>query len=103
MHPLIESIKTIAIEPVINLIESSKHILNHNLLTNNRDFAPFRKMALVQTFVDDLSGVCNILKEHPNPKGRSLDLEYDIRHILDLLLLEGWEKEPALKFFFDKL
>ena len=102
MHTLLESMKTLAMEPIINLIESSKHLLNHNLVkTKPRDFPLFRKMALISKFGEDLTGVCHILKEYPNPKGQSLKLPYDIRHILDLLLLEGWEKDPVLKFYLD--
>ena len=60
-------------------------------------------MALITKFSDDLTGVCRILKEYPNHKGNTLKQPYDIRHMLDLLLIDGWEKEPVLKFYFDKL
>ena len=30
-------------------------------------------------------------------------MEYDIRHILDLLDLDGWQLDPALKFYFSPM
>ena len=102
MHPILESMKNLAMEPIMNMIESSKHLLNQSLIKKKQqDFPLFRKMALIQKFADDLTGICHILKEYPNHKGNTLKQSYDIRHILDLLLIEGWEKEPVLKFYFD--
>jgi len=58
---------------------------------------------LVDKFVEHLSAVCRILKGFANPKGQILDLEYDIRHIMDLLDLDGWQQHPALKFYFSPM
>ena len=44
------------------------------------------------------------MKAFPNPEGKTLDEEYDIRHILELLYeLENWEEVPPFKFYLDPL
>ena len=100
MHQVLENMKNLAMEPVINTIESSKHLFNQNLIKKTT-IPQFRKMALITKFADDLTGVCHILKEYPNHKGNTLKQPYDMRHLLDMLLIENWEKEPVLKFYFD--
>ena len=32
MHPILESMKNLAMEPIMNMIESSKHLLNQSLI-----------------------------------------------------------------------
>ena len=68
-----------------------------------REFPEFRKKALYEKFIEHLSGVCKILKAFPNLEGKTLDEEYDIRHILELLDLEDWEDSPPFKFYLDPL
>lgn len=44
------------------------------------------------------------MKAFPNPEGKTLDEEYDIRHILELLFdLENWDEKPPFKFYLDPL
>ena len=48
MHQLLDNMKILAIEPIVNLIESSKHLVNQNFIKKKQhDFPHFRKMALI--------------------------------------------------------
>lgn len=68
-----------------------------------REFPEFRKKALMEKFIEHMTGVCRILKAFPNLEGKTLDEEYDIRHILELLDLENWDEKPCFKFYLDPL
>lgn len=46
--------------------------------------------------------MCRILSAFPNPEGKTLDQEYDIKHILDMLFeIENWDMVPPFKFYFE--
>ena len=68
-----------------------------------RDFTEFRKKSIYEQFIVNLTGVCHILKKFPNIEGKTLDEEYDIRHLLELLDLGDWEEHPPFKFYIDPL
>ena len=90
-------------EPLTDLMEASVNLQNFRTLALKNPFPEFRKKALEEKFIEHLSGVCKILKGFPNDEKRTLDEEYDIRHILELLALEDWKEKPAFKFYLDPL
>ena len=103
-NPLLAAIHTKAMQPVVDLMEASVNLQNFRTLSLTREFPEFRKKALTEKFIEHLTGVCKILKAFPNPEGKTLDEEYDIRHILELLFdLENWDEKPPFKFYLDPL
>ena len=89
-NPLLADIHKKAMQPLSDLMESSYNLENFRNLSKTREFPEFRKKALTEKFIEHLTGVCRILKAFPNPEGKTLDEEYDIRHTLELLDIEGW-------------
>lgn len=102
-NPLLAAIHAQSMKPLTDLMEASVNLQNFRTLSLNQTFPEFRKKALEEKFVEFLSGVCKILKAFPNAEGKTLDEEYDIRHILDLLAIERWEEIPPFKHYLDPL
>jgi hypothetical protein len=86
-NPYLADIHKRAMEPVINLMEASVNLQNFRKLCKTRDLPEFRKKALEEKFVEHLTEVCRILKGFPNQDKKTLDQEYDIAHILELLAI----------------
>lgn len=102
-NPVLAKIHEIAMKPVIDLTEASFNLMNFRKLSITREFPEFRKKALTEKFIEHLSGVCKIIKAFPNPEGKTLDEEYDIRHILELLDLPDWKDHPPFRFYLNPL
>ena len=89
-------------QPALDLTEASVNLQNFRKLSKTRDFPDFRKKALTEKFILHLSYVCRILKAFPNPDKKTLDEEYDIKHILEILFeIESWDQIPPFKFYFE--
>jgi len=101
-NPYLSDIHKKAMQPVLDLMEASVNLQNFRKLSKTREFPEFRKKALTEKFILHLTDVCRILKAFPNLEGKTLDQEYDIKHIVDLLFeIENWEQIPPFKFYFD--
>ena len=98
-NPALADIHKKAMQPVTDLTEASVNLQNFRTLSQKREFPEFRKKALTEKFIEFLTGVCRILKAFPNADGKTLDQEYDIRHIIELLDLEDWEECPPFRFY----
>lgn len=77
-------------QPVTDLCESGVNLDNFYRLNAKKAFPEFRKKALCEKFIEYLSNVCRILRAFANLEGKTLDEEYDIRHILELLETPNW-------------
>ena len=101
-NPVLAAIHVKAMQPVTDLMESSVNLQNFRQLSLHREFPEFRKKALTEKFIEHLTAVCHILKAFPNSEGKTLDEEYDIRHIIELLYdIENWDEYPPFKFYLD--
>jgi hypothetical protein len=101
-NPFIADIHRKAMQPALDLTEASVNLQNFRKLSKTRDFPDFRKKALTEKFILHLSDVCRILKAFPNPDKKTLDEEYDIKHILEILFeIESWDQIPPFKFYFE--
>lgn len=102
-NPALSAIQAKAMQPVLDIMDASFNLQNFRNLSITREFPEFRKKALTEKFIEHLTTVCKILKAFPNKAGLTLDEEYDIRHILELLAIENWEEKPPFKFYLDPL
>ena len=112
-NPALAKIHTEAMQPVVDLYTACVNLDNfHRLRVKGREFPEFRKKALTEKFVHHLKIVCDILKVYPDPNqkppgeespGKTLDQEYDIAHIVELLELENWENIPPFAFYLEPM
>lgn len=102
-NPQLAKIHLDAMMPVVDLMESSFNYVNFYKLQKQKNYPDFRGKALTEKFVEHLEKVCQILKGFPNKDGKTLDEEYDVAHIIDLLRIENWKECPPLKFYLDPL
>ena len=72
-------------QPTLDLCEASFNLQNFRVLNEKRPFPEFRKKALTEKFIEYLTAVCKILNAFPYAEGKTLDEEYDIRHIIEIL------------------
>ncbi len=101
-NPFLADLQRKAMQPVTDLTEASYNLANFRRLSVNKEFPEFRKKALTEKFILHLTDVCRILKAFPNEEKKTLDEEYDIKHILDILYeIEGWKDIPPFRFYFD--
>ena len=100
-NPLLADIHKKAMQPTVDLCEASFNLQNFRILNEKRPFPEFRKKALTEKFIEYLTAVCKILNAFPYAEGKTLDEEYDIRHIIEILFeVEGWQDCPPLAFYF---
>jgi hypothetical protein len=99
-NPVLAKIHLEAMTPVVDLMDASVNLQNFRTLSKTRSFPEFRKKALYEKFIEHLTRVCDIIKAFPTKEGKTLDQEYDIRHILEILDTEGWEDIPPFRFYF---
>ena len=102
-NPSLSDIHKKAMQPVTDLMEASVNLQNFRVLAAKREYPEFRKKALVDKFIEYSSVVCKIVKGFPNSEKKTLDEDYDIRHILELLELEAWDECPPFKFYLDPM
>lgn len=103
-NPYLSEIHKKSMQPVVDLWEASVNLQNFRKLSKTREFPEFRKKALTEKFVMHLTEVCRILKAFPNLEDNTLNQEYDIQHILDILFeIENWDQCPPFKFYFDPM
>ena len=90
-------------QPTIDLCEASFNLQNFRTLNEKRPFPEFRKKALTEKFIEYLTAVCKILTAFPYDvqEGKTLNEEYDIRHIIEILFeVNDWKDCPPLAFYF---
>ena len=103
-NPFLLDIQKKAGQPLYDLIDASYNLQNYRNLVKTHSIPEFRKRALYDKFIEHMTGICKIFKAFANPDSKkTLDEEYDIAHLLEILDIEDWEKEPCLKFYFDPL
>ena len=98
-NPQIADIHKKAMQPVVDLMESTWNLDNYKKLDRTRHFPEFRGRALTEKFIEHMTKVCDILKGFPNKDKKTLDEEYDVRHMLEILDIPGWRDSPPLEFF----
>ena len=101
-NPFLADIHKRAMQPVVDLTESSANLQNFRNLSQKREYPEFRKKALVEKFIEHMENVCKILRAFPNKDGKTLDQEYNIRHIMELLDLE-WQSVPPFAFYMNPM
>ena len=86
-NPGLADIHKRAMQPTIDLCEASFNLQNFRVLNEKRPFPEFRKKALTEKFIEYLTAVCKILTAFPYDvqEGKTLNEEYDIRHIIEIL------------------
>jgi len=72
-NPLLAAIQHKAMQPVVDLMESSTNLYNFRILAKKREIPDFRKKALVEKFIEHLSKVCKILEAFKNKEDKTLD------------------------------
>lgn len=92
-----------AMQPTIDLTEANYNLYHFRKLSETREFPEFRKKALVEKYIDHMTKVCCILKAFPNKDTKTLDQEYDIRHIIEILDLPGWKDCPPFAFYLNPM
>ena len=103
-NPLLADIHKKAMQPTVDLCESSFNLQNFRVLNEKRPFPEFRKKALTEKFIEYLTAVCKILNAFPYAEGKTLDEEYDIRHIIEILFeVPDWQNCPPLQFYFSPM
>ena len=103
-NPLLAEIHKSCMQPTLDLCEASFNLQNFRILNEKRPFPEFRKKALTEKFIEYMTAVCKILNAFPYAEGKTLDEEYDIRHILDLLFeVDDWQNIPPLAYYFSPL
>ena len=103
-NPTLAAIHKEAMQPTVDLCEASFNLQNFRVLNEKRPFPEFRKKALTEKFIEYLTAVCKILHAFPYAEGKTLDEEYDIRHIIELLFeVKDWKDCPPLAFYFHPL
>jgi len=102
-NPQLAKIHLESMTPVVELMESSFNLMNFYKLAKAKNYPDFRKKAVTEKFVEHLEKVCLIIKGFPNKDQKTLDYEYDVAHIIELLQIENWQECPPFKFYLDPL
>ena len=96
-------IHTEAMQPVTDLCKSGVDLDNFYKMAAKKPVPDFRKKALTAKFIEYCSNVCRILRGWNNLEGKTLDKEYDIAHILELLETPNWRDIPPFRFYIEPL
>ena len=102
-NPFLADIHKKSMQPVTDLMEASVNLQNFRILDAKKPFPEFRKKALTEKFTEHLTKVCDILKGFPNADAKTLDQEYDVRHILELLDIPNWQDIPPFNYYITPL
>lgn len=105
VNPQLVDIHKKAGQPLQDFAEASYNLQNyHTQVSKGHSYPEFRKKALYDKFIEHMTGICKIFKAFANPDTKlTLDEEYDIKHLLEILDIEDWENEPCFRFYFTPL
>lgn len=108
-NPGLADIHKKAMFPIVELTNSGYNLKNFRKLDQGGKMPDFRKKALTEKFINDLTAICTTLTLYApiDPKtakpGNTLDDPFDIKHIIDMLEIEKWEECPPIAFYFTPL
>ena len=98
-HPDVQAIIDIAIEPILNILDSNENFHKiEELIKKGHSIPDFRYNALEDKFCENMETICTILKEHGNLKDT-----FAIKRMLNLLKLDNWEDTVPMAFYLNPL
>ena len=102
-NPILGKIQNDSMQPVTDLCEAGVNLYNFNKLNPVKNYPEFRKKAIYDKFIEHMTKVCDILRGFSHKDGPTLDQEYDIRHIIEMLEIPGWPECPPLAYYLNPL
>ena len=98
-NPELVKIITQAMLPLSNLMESNRNFYNlKQLMAKQPDVPDFRFEALEERFVEHLTKLCEVFRDHGDLKE-----PFDIRQMLEILKTPDWKNIVPLQFYLQPL